>query len=288
MSEGFRSVLLTIAVCYLSPEGIVLGADSTTTFSGGEGHHFYNHAQKLFEIGENSTFALVTWGLASFNGTSYRRLIAQLADSFIATPPASIKDVADAWVAIAWPVFSALPQFKRVQELDKNAKRTDDEDKEYNQLKAGLVVGFCIGGYCLPDRLGRAFEIVFDPLSTPSPSEIAPLSQKWWGVPNIISRMIHGSDVNLRTSILASGMWSGTPEQLDSILADQALLHPILPIREAVDFVHSCIRSTGKAMKFSINPQFCGGPPEVAVITSDRAFRWVRHKSWDTAIIDGG
>jgi hypothetical protein len=28
----------------------------------------------------------------------------------------------------------------------------------------------------------------------------------------------------------------------------------------------------------------CGGPIEVAVITSDREFRWVRHKGWDVAI----
>lgn len=266
----------------------MLGADSTTTYSGGEGHHFFNHAQKLFEIGEGSTFALVTWGLASFNGSSYRTLIAQLADSFASAPPASVSDVADAWVALAWPVFSAMPEVLRVQALHAAATRTQDEEDEYNQLKAGLVVGFCVGGYCLPDRVARAFEIIFDPLATPTPAEIPALSQKWWGVPNIISRMIYGSDVNLRTAVLNSGHWTGTPAQFDSILAQQALSHPILPIREAVDFVHSCIRSTGKAMKFSINPQFCGGPPEVAVITTDRAFRWVRHKSWDTAIIDGG
>jgi hypothetical protein len=31
----------------------------------------------------------------------------------------------------------------------------------------------------------------------------------------------------------------------------------------------------------------CGGPIEIAVITTDRRFRWVRHKDWDVAIAEG-
>ena len=42
-----------------------------------------------------------------------------------------------------------------------------------------------------------------------------------------------------------------------------------------------------KAMKFSDLPQICGGPIEIAVITSDRRFRWVKHKTWDAAIMEG-
>ena len=61
----------------------------------------------------------------------------------------------------------------------------------------------------------------------------------------------------------------------------------MLPIREAIDFVHACIYSTIKAMKFSNFSQICGGPIEIAVITSDRRFRWVLHKDWDAAVLEG-
>jgi hypothetical protein len=60
----------------------------------------------------------------------------------------------------------------------------------------------------------------------------------------------------------------------------------MLPIRDAIDFVHSSIYSTIKALKFSQFPQVCGGPIEIAVITSDRPFRWVRHKRFDAAITE--
>jgi len=61
-----------------------------------------------------------------------------------------------------------------------------------------------------------------------------------------------------------------------------------LPIREAIDWVYSSIYTTSQAMKFSHLAPVCGGPVEVAVITTDRPFRWVRHKKLDAGIAHGG
>lgn len=61
---------MTIAVCYVSQEGVVLGADSTTTY----GTHHFNNSQKLFEVGEDSTLAMVTWGLGGLHVNSYRTM----------------------------------------------------------------------------------------------------------------------------------------------------------------------------------------------------------------------
>jgi hypothetical protein len=70
-----------------------------------------------------------------------------------------------------------------------------------------------------------------------------------------------------------------------TLLAKHHLGHAsTIPIREAIDFIHACIYSTIKALKFSSLSQICGGPIELAAITTDRSFRWVRHKQWDAAI----
>ena len=61
-----------------------------------------------------------------------------------------------------------------------------------------------------------------------------------------------------------------------------------LPIREAIDWVHASIYTTIQAMKFSHLAPVCGGPVEIAVITTDRPFRWVRHKRLDAALRQGG
>ena len=71
---------MTIAACYLSPEGAVLGADSTSTYNTPSGPHYFNHGQKIFEIGEGSSLGIVTWGLGGLAVSSHRLLVAQLAD----------------------------------------------------------------------------------------------------------------------------------------------------------------------------------------------------------------
>ena len=68
---------MTIAACYVSAEGVVFGADSTSTMyvprpglkSDGIEHH-YNYAQKIFEIGHDSTLAITMWGLGNLCQTS--------------------------------------------------------------------------------------------------------------------------------------------------------------------------------------------------------------------------
>lgn len=292
---------MTIASCYISPEGVVLGADSTTTYALDNGNHYFNHAQKLFEIGENSTLGIVTWGLGSLVDQSFRTLIALLDDKLKASPPANVKAVAEEWVELFWTAYHASPAvgpaIEHVNALHQKAPfdpnlpatpdmRKENEEAVYNNLRISLVAGFCIGGYVLPDRTPTAFEIVFDPLGQkPAPTPV--FGQKFWGAPNMINRLLVGCDDPLFESILRSGKWSGTPDDLLAIVQQHAISHPILPIRDAIDFTHACIMSTIKALKFSNFSQICGGPIEIALITTDRRFRWVRHKPWDTAIIEG-
>jgi hypothetical protein len=293
---------VTIAVCYISPEGIVLGADSTTTY-GNVGEIHYNNAQKLFEIGEHGTLGAVTWGLGGLQVSSHRTLLAVLGDDLKEKPPANVKDAADRWCDIFWSAYAnpscpIAPLIKDCQNLSVKSPfdpaaatpapdaRTKDEEQQFQQLTQGLVAGFCIAGYVPPSRTPQAFVIVFDPLQDkPTPQ---PTGSSFWGAPNMINRLLKGCDEPFLQSILASGKWIGTPADLMSLVQQQTLTHPILPIRDAIDFTHACISSTIKAFKFSGLSPICGGPIEIAVITTDRRFRWVRHKQWDTAITEGG
>ena len=202
-------------------------------------------------------------------------------------------EVASRWASDFWSVYSAHPEYQRFVQLHNKAahnpaskppnpaERTQDEETAYGNLKLVLPVGFLVAGYVLPDRTPTAIEVLVDPIKGVTQS--GPVVANWraWGAPNMMIRLVKGFDSNLLDAILASGNWTGTPADLHAVLAKFELLHPILPIRDAVDFVHSCIHSTIKALKFSALSQTCGGPIEIAVITSDRKFRWVRHKPWD-------
>lgn len=114
-----------------------------------------------------------------------------------------------------------------------------------------------------------------------------PIGFWFWGAPNMMQRLIFGCDDNLKFDVLNSGKWIGTAAEFDALLQNHQLAHPKVPLRDAVDFVHACIYSTIKALKFSSLSQICGGPIELAVISTDRKFRWVRHKQWDAGITEG-
>lgn len=310
--EGFRRIpseparvrgtCVTIAMCYVAPEGVVLGADSTASATPAAGHfHFFNHNQKIFEVGENSSLGLLTWGLGGLPGLSFRTLVARLGDNLAKKPGKSVQDVADRWAAILWGSYSALlkNESARVQILaakpafDPNVAppaagaRTESEEREFNSLM-GNYVGFCLGGYCAPDRDPQAYKVEIYPTDTAKPTPAKVDGLEFWGAPNFILRSLLGFDTRLIQHVMQSGKWTGTPQELLGVLGKENLSVPAnLPIRDAIDFVYSSIHQTIKALKFSNLNQICGGPIEIAVITTDRNFRWVRHKEWQAAIMEG-
>lgn len=314
---------MTIAACYLLPEGLVFGCDSTWTIpvKGFEqtDDHYFDHGQKLFEIGENSTLGILVWGLNSFREVSFRTLVATLADQLKEKHAANVAEVANRWAKLFWKEYRAAyteemtclqelaAKLRTAEELEESGQKQKGEKAE----KRGAVLGsdaspeeessdqdrldflmeeykggFCVGGYCLPDRAPFAYEIRYD-LSMPHP-ELRPLEYgvpRFWGWGNLIQRLLFGMDERLMNAIADSPHWSGKIEDLTQLISEECLVQPtIVPIREAVDWIHASIYTTIKSMKFSHLAPVCGGPIELAVITTDRAFRWIRHKDLDSAL----
>jgi hypothetical protein len=159
--------------------------------------HYINHNQKLFELGENGTLAILTWGLGSLGPTSHRSLIPGLVDDMDSRPAATLVEVAERWSDHFWSAYSqilgqplaqfhalqAKPPFDPVTNLPLPDARTQSEEEMFQSLRRDMVVGFCLGGYVLPDRTPRAYEVVFDPATgRPSPQELPPLSVNAGGV----------------------------------------------------------------------------------------------------------
>jgi len=248
----------------------------------------------LFEIGENSSLAIANWGLASLGHPgaqlSFRTLVARLGDDIARTKPQSVIDVAWRWNTLFWSEYCSAfaPQRTRAQELQaKGTSRSDDESKELNQINFQSSGGFCIGGVCRPDRQPEAYEIQFRPDWTApgTPAPIAMGAPRFWAWSNMMERVLYGCDEQFLNAIYNSGKWGGTQEELIDLVMKQSLRPPlVLPIREAVDWVYSSIYITIKAIKFSKFDPVCGGPIEVGVITTDRQFRWVKHKEFEAAL----
>lgn len=291
---------MTIAACFLSTEGVVLGADSTVTLGGGPSARYFDNEQKVFEVGREGTLGLVLWGSVP-ESVSFRTIVATFADTLQAHPAASVKDVADRWASYAWEALReahqemlkiALAGLAKVQ-AGKEADVTEDEVEAATYLNE-FRTGFCIGGHMGPSRAPAAYEIEvrLTSLTAPEPTALTTGHLNFWGVPNMFRRLLHGVDWRILDAVLdakdqaGNKLWVGSEDDLYNIaFAEQMIVPRGLPIRDAIDLVHFSIVATIKALKFSRFAQpTCGGPVEVAVVTSDRAFRWVKHKSFDSAI----
>ncbi len=277
---------MTIAAVYLSPEGVVFGSDSTTTISSSDrDQHYFDFGQKVFELGEGATLGIVTWGLGGLQHTSYRTLYAEFADDLKSNAPSSVEDAATRWAAKFFSVYdSAIGAAHRAMEA---AAQTPEEKAAVADNAVRLVAGFCVGGIALPNRRPAAFEIEFSPTGTvvPKPEPLPTGQAIFRGVPMLINRMLYGIDLDLFGAIEASPHWSGGRDDLAKLVQPFLLGQPtMLPIRDAIDWIYSCIQGTIKGVKFSPLAPMCGGPVEIAVVTSDRPFRWVKHKSLDVAI----
>ena len=285
---------MTIAGCYLTAGGLVLGADSTQTIyvfhpTSDPVPRFFDHAQKLFEVGEESTLGVVTWGFGGSSTLSYRTLLAELWDDGLKTPFHSVRDVADRWASQFWNEYSTqLAQpIARVHALKAMSTRSPNEDAELENAIANGTVGFCLGGYVLPNRRVEAYELIVQPDQSGQSTSVRIQSgqARFWGMPNIFTRITSAIDPQLANNITQSLHWNGTMQDLIDLIRPYTLsTSDLLPIREAVDYVHSVIYATCKGLKFSQMAPACGGPVEIGVITTDRRFRWVRHKTLAEAI----
>lgn len=276
---------MTIAVCYLSREGAILGADSTTTNTLPDGsNQYFDNQQKVLEIGTNSSLGIVTWGLGGWGNTTYRTMVAEFGDQIAERPPHTVERAARLWANKMWEVYNenfadVVTAFRM---LEAKALRSPKEEEQLNRLRA-FSGGFCLAGRMACTRRPAAVAVTFGPdMDSPQLTPLTYDAPRFWGVPNLIQRLLSGFDQDSVMRIINSPKWNGTPEELVDLLRPAILQIPgSLPLREAIDWVFSSIFITIKAIKFSSLPPVCGGPIEIGVVSSDRQFRWVRHKGLD-------
>ena len=245
---------MTIAACYLVPDGVVVGADSTASIVGPDGfpQHF-DHAQKIFEVGEKGSLCVVIWGLGSLRDYSFRTLIAEFSDGLGACPPKSMFEAAERLRDLFWDKFELV--FASEIQLFKTLLATPNKTPEMVDLikrMAELSGGICLAGRWSQCRTTQAFQILYNINSDRATSMTEVHEWNFWACANIVQRLIFGIDPNIFEAIISSGKWSGSRDELVAIRNQNLLAPPMaLPLREAIDWMYSMIYSTVKLFKHS-------------------------------------
>lgn len=271
---------MTIAAAYLTSDGVVLGADSTSTISvkvpgaetGEAVVQLLNHAQKVFEVGLGGRFGVCTYGTGHVKGVSQRTLVARLADR-----------VDDGKTTVQGAVAVLQEEVQRAM-----------SGPPGGGVSAG-VLGYYLGGWNPGSHEPGCAQLEFAPDGSVAVNRALVFGEASFSGSHIFfSRVFHGFDPRLPEMLYGQlrqmdGMPNDYRERFEAAFNAvapqlQAGGYRDLPIREAVDFVHSYLHVTIKASKFAFGPPVAGGPIEIGFITADRRFRWACHKSHSSAI----
>jgi hypothetical protein len=272
---------MTIAAAYVTSDGVVLGSDSTTTVlmepesgsSAPQVGQILNHAQKIFAVGPkaDSRFAICTWGLASLGATSHRTVAALVADK----KPKNVEEATQALIDTVRPKYLEI-----VQKVPS---------------ATGIPLGYFVAGADSSTHEPGCKVVTFEGTAAPKIKNLAVGEAIFQGVPNFFTRVFWGFDpdgITILKTLLRTKL-NLQPDQFDSSFdgaykqaRELTALRGVqdIPIREAIDFLYSLLHVTVKALKFRGGPPICGGPIEVGFITTDRPFRWARHKDFTSAV----
>lgn len=275
---GPRSRTMTVAAAYLTSEGVVLGADSASTVSRTtpdgvqQVAQVFDYAQKVFEVGDpgQGRLGICTWGSGRIGQTSHRTVITRLAD-IVERESLGVEAAADKLLELA----------------------TEARSGERGEI-AG--VGYFLGGWDLESHNPGCFYLWLGEDSGSQKRALNLGEARFAGMPQFFTRIFRGYDPGLASKlkdILKQKLGENAPAEFDLLFeaAFEEAAGPLaavgfrdLPLREAIDYIHAYLRITVKVRKFMFGPPVCGGPVEVAFISTDRKFRWVCHKGFDAAI----
>jgi hypothetical protein len=80
----------------------------TVPINGKESTYYLDHAQKIFEIGEKGTLAVVCWGMGGISDMSYQTMAAELEDELADKPDYTVERAVGWWKDIFWGLYDLL------------------------------------------------------------------------------------------------------------------------------------------------------------------------------------
>jgi hypothetical protein len=243
---------MTIVVAVATPEGLVLGADSRSTYEM-EGRHRIasDFTQKVFTVGN---MGVATFGIAFIGADT----IAGVMDQFAAQQDVESMNVHD-FAAALGKFFS-----------DRLNSQLAKEGKEIDVEADGWPLGFLVAGYD-DQGVGHIKEINI-PNGNPDETvavETTGGGAMWRGWTDVIGRLIKGIDL-LRIEALDLELTEGLLREIRRLE-----YRPMIPttIQDGIDYAAFLVRTTIDMQRFSdgtaLDPGAipnCGGPLQLLAI----------------------
>jgi hypothetical protein len=269
---------MTIVVTVRVTDGIVLAADSATSFTDASGHvaKIYNSANKIFNLVKVWPIGAMTYGAGSI-GTDSISTPSKNLRTHLSPVPLGAQDP----IALDRATYSIE---------DVATKARDFFQERYKAAYAipvpGYFLGYRVCGYSGEGALPEAWEIRILENSCEGPIRIYEddkFGPRWSGESEALDRLILGVGSKLPDALVALGADPATVSDTVKELVNHlyaSLYLAAMPIQDAIDLARFLVETAVKFAHFSLRPATVGGPIEIATITKHEGFKWVTRKHY--------
>jgi hypothetical protein len=272
---------MTIVITVKINDGIVLAADSATTFSDQQGAvvKIYNNANKAFNLVKGLPIGGLTWGAGGIGSASISTNTKDLRRRLTGDDPGHADWKLDRDTYTIEAVAQRAREFM-FEELFRGAY-SDNPPAEY-------FLGYKVCGYsanaplpelwdfriadgkCEPPRLMRGQE------------DCGP---NWDGEYEAMDRLLLGVGSNYRQALIDDGLPPEVADKLNHAIIRKLRVPVVLaamPIQDAIELAIFMVETTIRFVRFNLRAETVGGPVETAVITKHEGFKWVQRKLFYT------
>lgn len=277
---------MTIAISLKVNDGIVLAADSASTFYSQEQTgelavaNVYNNANKIFNLKKGLPIGVITWGAGAIGTASISTLIKDLRQRLSDKGLPNSQD----WL-IDDKSYSIEAVAHKVREFMYNESYIPAYEDWPAEQKP--YVGFIVAGYSPKEALSEEYAIYINAGECEGPFLLRPKELSgitWNGEPEAISRLVMGFGTKL-PDVLKHRL--GVPDKqigptLNILTEELAapLAQPAMPFQDAIDLAEFLVDLTIKFSRFIPGAPTVGGPIEIAGISKHEGFKWVRRKHY--------
>ncbi len=265
---------MSIVVAVRVSDGLVIAADSasTLTVATPDGKQIgvakvFNNATKVMQL-RDYPIAVATWGAGSIGARTISSLVGEYSNTRARVEPKMLKVETEA------------------RDLQKFLKGFHEKTHPKSAGQVAPEFGVLVGGYSGTEFFPEEYLFgvpgdEFAPHRPPRPDGAQNFGAGWHGLTDSLVRFHWGRDDRLLEVMERHGVDQRTADAIQQTMA-QEWQDPVpfdgMPLQDAIDYAMFMVSIAVGRHRFVAGPELCGGPIDVAAITRQDGFFWVRRK----------
>jgi hypothetical protein len=280
---------MSIAILIGVHDGVVLAADSASTLSLSPPGliippgspplvgNVYDNANKIFNIVKGLPIGCITFGSGNIGNASIGTLVKDLRQKLTDTDTREQMGFDPASYTME-VIAGIMGKF-----FEAECSALDD------RARSKTTVGFLLGGYSKPGKLGESWLVDITQGVVQSPKQLREPEQpgiNWGGQSESIQRMLLGFSPNIFDILAQVTNPPQDPKEVAKLapLLLSRLRAPLvfapMPIQDAIDLARFLVHTAIMFSRFLPGPNVVGGPIEIAAITKHENFKWISRKHY--------